>query len=224
MSSRNSKAFHITARGKESGFTIVELLIATLVFSVVLLLITFGILQVTNTFFKGENDASTQRVATDVLNTIAQSIEFDGGAVSQTTPTSNTICIGSQQFSYWQGYELEQSVTPGKYQSTTGLIENSTSGCTGQSPLGRELLTDNMRISNISVKCLSVAALCNAPTADGAVYQVEVRVVFGDSNLLFSPSKTSPAATAPDAACEGAIEGEQFCAVSDVSTIVAERI
>jgi prepilin-type N-terminal cleavage/methylation domain-containing protein len=219
MSNRNRQLSRI-ARDTESGFTIVELLIATLIFSVVLLIITFGILQVTNTFFKGENDASTQRVATNVLNTIAQAIQFDGGTV---TSGVNTICVGSQQFSFWPGYELEPSIASGKYQSTTALIENS-GGCTGRSTTGRELLTDNMRLSNLTVKCLSTAAVCSSPTADGAVYQIEVRVVFGDDNLLFSPSKTAPAATAPDAECEGALEGEQFCAVSDISTIVAERI
>jgi Tfp pilus assembly protein PilW len=211
----------MTIVNKESGFTVVELLIATTVFSTVLLFMTLGILQVTNTFFKGNNDANTQRVASSVLNTISQAIQFDGGTVTQ---NANTICIGSQQFSYWPGFELEPTLTSGKNQRTTTFIENTT-GCTGSpSTTGRELLTDNMRLSNLKVTCLSSPALCSSTTTGGAVYQIQVRLVYGDDNLLYSPSKSVPAAKAPDAACSGAQEGEQFCAVSDISTVVSERI
>jgi prepilin-type N-terminal cleavage/methylation domain-containing protein len=211
----------MTVSNEESGFTIVELLIATAVFSVVLLLMTFGIIQVTNTFFKGDNDAATQRVATSVLNTLAQAVQFDGGTVSQ---GANTLCIGGQQFSYWTGYQLEPTVVPGKYQRTTAMIEN-TGGCTGAaSTIGRELLTDDMRLSNVSITCLSSATICASTTTGGALYQVDVRVVYGDDDLLYSPSGKVPAATSYDAACNGQADGEQFCAVSDISTIVSERI
>jgi prepilin-type N-terminal cleavage/methylation domain-containing protein len=212
------------AARKEAGFTIVELLIATAVFSVVLLMMTFGILQVTNTFFKGDNEANTQRVATSVLDAISQGIEFNGGSAGIVGAT-NTVCIGSQQFSFWQGTELEQAVNGPKHRGLSAFVENAT-GCNGtRSATGRELLTDNMRLSNLKITCISSAALC-APGGSnpGVLYQVEVRIVYGDDDLLYSPSGASPAATAPDAACNGKLVGEQFCAVSDISTIVSERI
>ncbi len=222
MSRQRGGFMQMKAARKESGFTIVELLIATAVFSVVLLMMTFGILQVTNTFFKGDNEANTQRVATSVLDAISQGIEFNGGSAAI---VGNTVCIGSQQFSFWQGTELEQTVNGPKHQGLSSFVENTT-GCNGtRSATGRELLTDNMRLSKLTITCISSAALC-APGGDnpGALYQVEVRIVYGDDDLLYSPSGASPAATASDAACNGKLIGEQFCAVSDISTIVSERI
>jgi prepilin-type N-terminal cleavage/methylation domain-containing protein len=211
----------MTIRHQESGFTIVELLIASAVFSVVLMIMTFGIIQITNTFFKGDNDANTQRAATNVLNTLSQDIQFNGGTVQQ---GSNTLCIGGQQFSYWLGYQLEPTVIPGKFQKTTALIENS-GGCTGiASTSGRELLTDGMRLSNLTVTCVSSAALCSTTTTGGAVYQIHVRLLYADDDLLYSPGGATPGATATDAACKGAQAGVQFCAVSDISTVVSERI
>lgn len=211
----------MVANTKEAGFTIIELLIATAVFSVVLLLMTFGILQVTNTFFKGDNEASTQRVATSILNTVSQAVEFNGGKAQQ---SGNTWCIGSEQFSIWQGIELEQNSNAAKHQGTSAFVEN-VGACDGvRSSVGRELLTDNMRLSNLSITCLSSAALCASTTTPGALYQIKVRVVYGGDDLLFSPSGTVPAATASDAGCNGKLIGEQFCAVSDISTIVSERI
>jgi prepilin-type N-terminal cleavage/methylation domain-containing protein len=210
---------------EDAGFTIIELLIATTVFSVVLLLMTFGIIQVTNTFFKGDNDASTQRVATSVLNTLSQAVQFNGGTVSQ---SANTLCIGGQQFSYWLGYQLEPNANGALDQKTSALVEN-TGGCTGTaSATGRELLTDDMRLSNLTVTCLSSATLCSSTTTAGALYQIDVRVVYGDYDLLYSPSQPHllplQAALATDAACSGQGVGEQFCAASNISTVVSERI
>lgn len=217
MSSMRGRVLHRKVAGKEFGFTIVELLIATLVFSMVLLIITTGILQVTNTFFKGDNDSSTQQVATNVLNTIAQAVQFNGGVVDQNT-TANTLCIGNEQFSYWLGAELEPTVVAGQDQVKEALVENSVNCDGARSSVGRELLADNMRLSNLTVTCLSSEALCDSTTTGGALYQITVRVVYGSSGLL------SPSPTATNANCNGALEGEEFCSVSAVSTIVSERL
>jgi prepilin-type N-terminal cleavage/methylation domain-containing protein len=225
MNSRKGGMSSMRMGSEESGFTIVELLIATTVFSVVLLIMTFGIIQVTNTFFKGDNNASTQRVATNVLNTLSQAVQFNGGTVAK---GANTLCIGGQQFSYWLGYQLESTADPAQDQQTNALVENS-GGCTGTaSTTGRELLTDNMRLSNLTVTCLSTQALCASTTTGGALYQVDVRIVYGDYDLLYSPSQPHlsllQGAIQSDAACNGREGGEQFCAVSDISTVVSERI
>lgn len=216
---------------QESGFTIIELLIATAVFATVLVLITSGIIEVTDTFFKGDNEANTQRVATNALNTISQAIQFSGGVVTQNT-TTDVICVGSEQFSYWPGYELEASPSSSD-QSTSALVENS-GGCTGnRSAVGRELLTDNMRLSKITLTC-ETPALCTSSNPGGSLWQVEVRVVYGNEAELFNPASTSPppiktvdtlsGAMSSDASCYGAASGQQFCAASDISTIVSERI
>jgi hypothetical protein len=209
--------WHGAGLNTQSGFTVVELLIATTVFSAVLLLMTVGIIQVTNTFFKGTNDANVQRVSSSVLGTISQAIQFDGGAVTQTTsPAGDTLCVGNtQQFSYWPGFQLEPTANIAKHQRKAAFVEN-TGRCTGTpSPTGRELLTDNMRVSDLSLTCLSN---CSSPTSEGVLWRIELRLVYGDDNLL------TPSPTATNATCKGAESGEQFCAVSDTTTAVSERV
>lgn len=101
---------------RQNGFTIVELLIATMVFSVVLLLVTFGILQVSRVYYKGVTEANTQNVARGIMDSVSQAIQFSGGAVS-TTPgspvagTSYGFCVNNQLYSYMLGYQLTDAIT-----------------------------------------------------------------------------------------------------------------
>jgi prepilin-type N-terminal cleavage/methylation domain-containing protein len=218
-------------RDQRRGFTIVELLIATLVFSIVLLLITTGVIEMTSAFLKGVNSSNTQSAATSVVNTIAQAIQFDGGTVTPTSSyspgQSNFFCVGDTQFSYRLGYELVGSGTLATDQTYHSLVESTLSGCSASSVpqnmssgingvTGRELLSPFMRLSNLSVTLKS-------STGGVDVYQITVRLVYGADNLLHSPSGSTNGPTAADAACIGNT-GEQFCSESQLSTIVVKRV
>jgi hypothetical protein len=48
------------------------------------------------------------------------------------------------------------------------------------------------------------------------LYSIDVRVVYGDDDLLINP-------TATNATCKVG-SGSQFCAVSELSTVVQQRI
>src|SRR3990172_9120101 len=73
------------------GFTIVELMIATTIFSVILLIVTFGMLQIGRTYYKGITLTKTQNAARSIIDTISQDIQFSGegvtDSVSGTFPT-----------------------------------------------------------------------------------------------------------------------------------------
>ena len=56
-------ARHDRTQSSQSGFTIVELMIATLVFAMVLLVITVGVMSFTRAYYRGINQSNTQRVA-----------------------------------------------------------------------------------------------------------------------------------------------------------------
>lgn len=221
------------------GFTIVELLIATVIFSMVLLLVTTGVLEITKVYYKGVTDSNTQTVATNIIDTVAQAIQFDGGAV-QTTPasappgSSYVFCVGDQQFSYYPGYQLV-SGTLGQDETNHSIVENTAAGCTPQnmtgSVQGRELMGQDMRLSNISVTCALPSGICNDVPGAILAYKVQVRVVFGGDDLLFSPTLSQQGASnatqaaAPDAECSGSSSDEdQFCSRSDLSTIVVKRV
>jgi prepilin-type N-terminal cleavage/methylation domain-containing protein len=214
---------------KQAGFTIIELLIATLVFSVVLVVITVGIIQIAHVYYKGVIEGNTQGVARNILDTVAQGIQFNGGDVS-TAPgsvapgSSLAFCVGNQQYSYTLGYQVEDSPIPSAYQSYHALVQNNLAGCVGTPAQnvraatvnGREMVGSHMRLSNIIV----------TPIAGTSNYRVLVRVVYGDDDLLYSPSAPTSAAgpTRPDAVCRPVRVGSQFCAVAELNTVVQKRV
>ena len=200
-------------QGSSRGFTIVELLIATLVFSVILLTVTVGIIQITRVYYKGINEANTQDTARNIMDTISQSIQFSGSDVSSTVASapgaSTSFCVGDQQFSYKLGYQLVES-SPGTNQTTKALWQSNTPGCTGNpaaAATGLELLASKMRLSNLTVSQVN---------GDPNIWKISVRVVFGDDDLLNNPTGTN-------ASCKGDT-GQQFCSVSELTTTVVKRV
>jgi prepilin-type N-terminal cleavage/methylation domain len=95
---------------REQGFTILELMIATMVFSVVLLLVTAGILQVSRVYYKGLTESTTQSTARNIIDTLAQAIQFSGAEVTETHNVNpgkdDSFCIGNKQYSYRLGSQV----------------------------------------------------------------------------------------------------------------------
>lgn len=143
------------------GFTILELLISTTVFSVILLLCTFGLIQVGRNYYRGATITRTQNVARSVMSTLTQSIQF--GAEPGTTlpppssnPTFGTFCIGSLGYTY----------------SLTSL---KTSECIGGEPSTEkqtELLGKGMSLQRFSI------------VKSGDYYTITLLISYGEADLL----------------------------------------
>jgi prepilin-type N-terminal cleavage/methylation domain-containing protein len=213
---------HNTERIKPSinqqGFTIMELMIATIVFGVVLITVTVAIMQFTRVYYKGITEATVQDTARTITDQIAQGIQFNGGNVSTTVASpapggSYAFCVGNTQYSYTTGFQLED--TPSATQTYHALVSRVVAGCTGSTPAqnvraatvsGREMLAPHMRLSRLQVTHVS-----------GDLYKISVRIVYGDVDLLNNP-------TAANASCKNLPVGGQFCAVSDITTTVVKRV
>lgn len=65
-----------TATLSQNGFTILELMVATVVLSVVLLIATMTILGVGKLYYKGQNATHTNDTARNILEDVSQHIEF----------------------------------------------------------------------------------------------------------------------------------------------------
>jgi len=203
---------HKRKHSGEQGFTIVELLISSLIFSLILLVVTIGIIQISRVYYKGITESTTQNTARSIVDTISQAIQFNGGAVSTTLSpgpgTWSSFCVGGQQFSYRLGYQLVEG-TPSGNQTNKALLQTSLAGCSGNPPAatsGRELLGTKMRISKLTVT-----------SAGTNMYKVSIRVTYGDDDLLNNP-------TAANASCKGATAGSQFCSISELTTTVVKRV
>lgn len=211
----NSKRYTSNQR----GFTIVELMIATAVFGVILLVIAVAIMQFTRVYYKGITQATTQDTTRTLVDRIAQSIQFNGGNVTATPARSYgtvaSFCVGNQQYTYVIGKQLSDS-TPNSSQTWHSLVARDLGGCVSSSPTpsmstqattGRELLAPKMRLARMEVAPIGTS---------NKLYKVTVRVVFGEDDLLSNP-------TGPDAKCLSQ-QGSQFCAVSEITTVVTKRV
>ena len=211
----------------QTGFTIVELMIATMVFSVVIFIITAGVLAFTRSYYKGLNSSTTQNTARGVMDAISQAIQFSGKVVVGTDDTkSNYFCTGDYVYMFSLG--KEQSSAPSK--TNWGLYRGTNTAANGCQPLldltsdGVELLGKQMRLSSISVQ---------AQDASKMLWQVSLRIAFGDNDLLCTPNVADSCSSAsslsdaqladPGVQCKSQT-GSQFCAVSALSTMALQRV
>jgi prepilin-type N-terminal cleavage/methylation domain-containing protein len=181
------------------GFTILELLIATSVFSVILLLCTFGLIQVGKSYYKGVALTRTQNVARNVMGTLTQSIQFSGddprGPLPRGSgPTPGSFCFGSLRYQY----KLNSKV------GTSGGYALRTSDCTQDALNAKqtELLGKGM-----SLQTFSVQPVVNDPNS----YTISIKILYGDTDQLDNGNCKSGA-------------GSQFCATASLNTIVHRRI
>lgn len=215
------------AQTRQAGFTIVELLIATLVFSMVLVVVTIGVMMFTKSYYRGITQSNTQNTARSIIENIAQAIQFSGDTITSpigTAGSGNSVgfCVGSQRYSYILGWQLVDGTAQSSAKQTNHALMLDTPGsCSGlnaqdvtKTPSGTELLSPHMRVAKLSVSRIGATNM----------YKIDVRIVYGDADLLTSPSGHNPAATAPDATCQIAFAGSQFCATSELSTVVSKRI
>jgi prepilin-type N-terminal cleavage/methylation domain-containing protein len=188
----------------QKGFTLIELMIATTVFSVILLLCTYGLIQIGNTFYKGRTAAMTQNTARSVMDSITQAIQYGGKDVTPATTTvvdagvaSAAFCTGNNRYRYQRDFQVGRDSGRGAL-----IVDDQVAGCVNDSSRGsnaKELLGHNMRITNFSI------------TRNGTSYKIDLVIVYGDNDVLVG-----------DKCKTGA--GSQFCAVSGLSTTVQRRI
>ena len=204
-------------RHRSEGFTIVELMIATSVFAVVLILATVALLQVGRAYYKGTTSSQTQDAARTVLESISQGIQFSasGGSTVAVTPAPtpapgviSNFCINGKQYTY----VLDRQLTDGSAsasQSNNVLVISDNPTCStsppaglASFPAGTEQLTPGMRLTKMTI---------TQPVQ--GIFTITVRVVFGDNDLLNAAHDT----------CNGGA-GSQYCAAAELTTTVQKRL
>jgi len=211
------------------GFTIIELLVASLVFATILTLVSVGLLQVGKVYYKGVTTTRTQETTRDIMDTISRTIQFDGGTVTPITVDGGTnlsyFCINNDRYTFTLGKQLTDDTSPGPNQSNHVLVKDS-APCGGSadfgalSPTATELMATRMRLVKLQLNNLG-----------GSLYSVTVRVVSGDDDLLCSPgvpgdcNLTTPTTNLDkdDLTCKS-ITGGQFCAPAQLQAAVQKRI
>ncbi len=214
-------------RQSQTGFTIIELMISSLVFSVILLGATSALIQIGRMYYKGMISSRTQGTVRAIIDDISRSIQFSGDtpnvagtdrvSINGTEYDRGLFCIGDTRYTYIQNLQINNqqphalwrdSVTgPGQCNFETGTLPDLSAVNPGGSN-GQELLEQHMRLGGISVGCNSDGRLCT----------VSVRVAYGDDDVLNFDESGTPVS------CKGLTTGAQWCAVSELTATVFKRI
>lgn len=210
-----------------SGFTIMELMIATAVFSVVLLTALAGFLQIGHLFYKGVSTTQTGAAAQQIFSDIAGNFH-DSNNISQVQSANGYTyyCLGSSRYTFNIGKEVRTSDSPNHKSPASGgnygLLKDELPGSNGcatpcddinlavpcaagtvrfNKPV--ELLGDQMRLSAFSIQP-NVAVSPN-------FYSISIVVAYGDDDLLNNATNSS-------AACKDDSDGRQYCSVTALNT------
>lgn len=217
-----------------AGFTIVELMIATIIFSIILLGATAAIIQVGRMYYKGVIVAQTQETSRRVMDSISRPIQFAGTTPREVPPTSiggiqtGALCIDDQRYTYGINAQVNDTVPNGSYSAANhrarhalwqDTLSSANSACTAlnltqASPsdgntkagtTGKEVLAQNMRLARFTV------------SASGNIWSIDAMVIYGDDDLLL-PDGNNPTG------CGSLAQSAQWCAVSSLNTQVYKRI
>lgn len=228
------------------GFTIIELMFSTVVFSLILLLCLASLVQIGKLYYKGVTTAQTQEATRNVMDELTQSVQLNAGTISFPTPpagpdiapvpsqpattnTSGYFCIGDILYSY----VIDRQQTDGTADPQLKQIHhvlwaqdltNCASTATGPSDLtldtpsaasthGRELLGPHMRLLRINI---THPLGSTAPN----LWQIDLAVGYGDDDLFLVDNAATPVRKY----CKTADAGTQFCATSELNTIVNRRL
>jgi prepilin-type N-terminal cleavage/methylation domain-containing protein len=228
-------------KSNEGGFTLIELLIATAVFSVVLLTISAGIIQIGRLYYKGITSARTQEVARTVMDDISQSIQFSSGQIVDIGPlnysnsldrsNSRAVCVATKLYSFKFGQQRSGTRHSLVARDVPNGCNTTPADDLDTGPIvGNELLGDSMRLADLIVQ---------QQVGDVNTYRVSIRVVYGDDDLLCNADATNgpsscgstqqwtdvnAIAATRKLACKNIRSGTQFCAASELSTIVKRRL
>ncbi len=213
---------------RQDGFTIIELMIATSILSIILLMVTVVITNIGNLYYKGINQSAIQNDARTIVGQISEDIQFSGNTpvtcIQAPLPGANcpaslagqkvyVTCIGSVRYTYVQKVKLGTKIgattfnhviwrdTPNSCDPTTGANLSALNPSIAAYK-GAELISSNSRLTNLLVGS-------NQPTS------LIIGIAYGDDDLLNL--------SASPVTCNGGA-GDKFCATANLQTVVMQRV
>ncbi|MDB5168682.1 MAG: hypothetical protein JWO41_38 [Candidatus Saccharibacteria bacterium] len=204
-------------RQKQAGFTIVELMIALTILSVILLLSTLTLSQLGKLFSKGVNQANTQNIARNLMTSISSDIQVGSNMPQHKSVSgSETVCMGATRYTFLRAQPLDAThphvlwrdsmktadvCTP--FDLTAYADLNTAPDAVDKS--GVELLGNNMEVTDLDTGKL-----------DDRTWFVTVTIAYGGDLVVYNK-------IADTTNCQS-VKGNQFCAVASLKKTVTRRL
>lgn len=218
------------AKRSTAGFTITELMIATTVFAVVLVIAQTMFVQIGHLFYRGVSITNTQDVANHIFQDINGNFQNATGFQSYRNSSAggyDYYCIGHTRYTYRIDNQVhtDQAATHSATTGNFGIVKDTLHGTgdecappcddvspTCDNPLNNpvELLGDKMRVEQFNII---------QPVSTSNLYNVKIVIAYGDTNALTYRT----AGDLSTVSCQGD-HNNNFCAVSQINTAVYRGI
>jgi prepilin-type N-terminal cleavage/methylation domain-containing protein len=205
----------------KKGFTILELMIATAIFSVILLVGATMMIQIGRMYYKGVTSTRVQENSREIIDDVSRAIQFLGQTARLSIPSgggdTHALCIGDIRYSY----KINNPTPKDSYgiwkDNWNGVCEPVATDDGKPTTDGKELLGNNSRVMVLNV------------SQNNNLWKVRVYIISGDSDLINwggnpEKSETDPIDINELPVCDGQTVGSQWCAVSNLETEVTRRI
>lgn len=228
------------------GFTIVELMISTVIFSLIMVICLTGLVQISRAYYKGITLSRTQEAGRNIMDEISQTIQLSGSAVSSLPPllvgpnipegnlknATGVFCAGNKKYSFAIDRKVVNSPSTAEINESKKEIQNAMmrteEKCTDSMEAEdltatvtgsqRSLLGENMRLTNFSVTPV-VANDSSAVKSNGQLWQIDVSIAYGDQDLLDYTDDSGKNRVI----CRSGT-GAEFCSIVELTKIVSRRV
>jgi prepilin-type N-terminal cleavage/methylation domain-containing protein len=223
-----------TRPNSSAGFTIIELMIATMVFGVVLLMVTAGINHFFVSYYKSVTSSSVSNNARTITTDIERSVQLSSSLpdlkYTNAQDTTGYLCAGTEEYTFVLGVVESGSTHPlYRFSPASGSCNADPTSDSNYSQ-GTSLLGQNYRLIILNVATLS---------SNASLYAVNVKITYTDQggngtgiSLVCAPASVSgscnPSAADlssfnyPDLACKS-VTGSDFCDVAELRSVVDNR-
>ena len=202
-------------------------MIATVVFSTVLLIATISIIFVSKTYSTSQINIKLQNTTESILTSLSNAIKYNKPTpINMNYSTafrnySGYFCIGNNVYTYYlpshpsDNEPLNYTDSLGNTKNEVGLIQSVSTTC-GPNLNGVQLLSNNERLGELDI------------VPRGNSYEILISIAYGDDSVLKLPNTTlSPN---PDGTpnypyyCDVNSFSLSFCSVDTVSSIASSRL
>ncbi len=210
----------MNALKRQRGFTLVELMIATGVFAVVITLGMYGFIQVNRFYTKSLTIIRTQDAVRNLVTDISNQLQLTTGQYQSAAIAGTNIkmvCIGNKAYAY------QLNIIEGGSNHAITSYEVAANTCPTQLPASppTHLLRPGVRVLEFNI--------VPYPNSNGPLFNIKI-------SLLYAPKDDdTPAGTdlvQIDAAdpnnyskwrCTATVKGSQYCSLSTIGTSVYKR-
>ena len=204
---------------RQPGFTIVELLIATAVFAVVITIGMYGFIQISRFYTKSLTIIRTQDTTRNLITDVSNQLQLTSGQYSTSTINGKSItCVGNKAYVYQlnvveQGggeaiasYDISSNACPTDFSGKQAIY----------------LLRPGVRVLQFKINPY--------PTASGPLFNVTIGLLYAPKDNTTGPGTdlvqvdTSNPNDYTKWRCTATVRGSEYCSLSTMNTSVYKRV